>query len=66
MPEAGFIKIAHFVDARMIPTHVARLLPIGIWTSKCGDLEDIEHDLSDVCGPPLNYGDVACYMKKPV
>jgi len=64
-PEVGFIKIALFVDVRTIPTHAARLLPTGRWTSKCGDLEDIEHDLTEVCGPPLNYGDIACYMKKP-
>lgn len=63
--EAGFIKIALFVDAHTIPTHAARLLPNGKWTSKCGNWEDIEHDLTEVCRSPLNYGSIACYMKKP-
>ncbi|MBI5237788.1 MAG: hypothetical protein HY887_05125 [Deltaproteobacteria bacterium] len=63
--EAGFTKIALFVNAFTFPTHAARLLPTGRWTSKCGDKEDIEHDLIEVCGPPFNYGNIACYMKKP-
>ncbi len=49
----------------IIVTHAARLLPKGKWTSKCCMWEDIEHDLTEVCGPPLNYGAIACYMKKP-
>jgi hypothetical protein len=59
----GFIKIAMFVDANGIPTHAVRLLPNGKWTSKCGTLEDIEHDLTALCGQW--YGNVYCYMKKP-
>jgi len=27
------------------PTHVARQFPNGRWTSKIGELEDIEHEL---------------------
>lgn len=59
----GFIKIAIFVDNNHIPTHAARQLPNGKWTSKCGTLEDIEHDLTGLCGQW--YGNVCCYMKKP-
>lgn len=62
--EDGFIKVALFINTQNIPTHAARLLPNGRWTSKCGHLEDIEHELTEVCGPPLSYGNIACYMKK--
>lgn len=33
-----------------IPSHAARQLPNGRWTSKCGQAEDIEHDLRDLEG----------------
>lgn len=61
--EEGLSKIALFVDAKGIPTHAARLLPSARWTSKCGTLEDIEHELNALCGQL--YGHVHCYMKKP-
>ena len=63
--EDNIIKIALYVDAQGNPTHVARLLPNGKWTSKCGHLEDIEHELTELSGPPLSYGNIACCMKKP-
>jgi hypothetical protein len=48
--EAGWIKIALFgVGAR--PTHAARQLANGKWTSKLGAAEDIAHDLHDIEGP---------------
>jgi hypothetical protein len=59
--EAGYDKIAVFAhDA--IPTHAARQLPSGRWTSKLGLLEDIEHDLSDLEGHA--YGHIAFVMKR--
>ena len=45
--EAGFQKIAIFVDATDEPTHAARQLPDGRWTSKLGRLEDVEHHLRE-------------------
>jgi hypothetical protein len=33
-----------------IPQHAARELPSGQWTSKCGELEDIAHELSALEG----------------
>lgn len=33
-----------------LPTHMARQLPSGLWTSKCGGLEDIQHTLEGLCG----------------
>src|SRR5262245_26433492 len=32
--ESGFEKVALFADAAGIPTHAARQLPNGLWTSK--------------------------------
>lgn len=40
--ETGFTKVAIFAN-ELGPTHVARQLPSGVWTSKLGRLEDIEH-----------------------
>lgn len=34
-----------------IPTHVARQLPNGKWTSKLGNVEDLEHTLEALEGP---------------
>jgi hypothetical protein len=41
--EANFERVAFYVDSQGIPTHAARQLPSGAWTSKLGTLEDIEH-----------------------
>ena len=61
--EGGFEKVALFVkDGR--PTHMARQLPSGQWTSKCGPLEDIAHTLDGVEG--TRYGSVATVMKRPI
>lgn len=62
--ETGFQKIAIYVTLSKVPTHVARQLPDGKWTSKLGSLEDIEHNnLQSLAGQP-GYGEVACIMKK--
>jgi len=42
---------------------MARQLENGKWTSKLGELEDIEHDTLDVFDDS-DYGTVACIMKK--
>jgi hypothetical protein len=62
--EAGFEKIALFADAESTPTHAARQLPNGRWTSKLGALEDIEHDLHALSGD--EYGTVVQIMKRPL
>lgn len=64
--QEGFIKIAIFADEDGIPTHAARQLPNGIWTSKCGELEDIDHDLNALGGPEPAYGNIVRFMKKLV
>jgi hypothetical protein len=61
--EVGFQKIALFADASGIPTHAARQLMNGRWTSKLGQAEDIEHDLHDLEGDI--YGMVVVIMKRP-
>jgi hypothetical protein len=61
--EPGFEKVALFADARGVPTHAARQLPTGLWTSKLGTWEDIEHDLHALEGDI--YGTVALVLKRP-
>lgn len=61
--EAGFERIALFADAHGFPTHAARQLPNGRWTSKLGELEDIEHSLDDLTG--VEYGSVVQIMRRP-
>lgn len=64
--EEGFQKIAIYTDLSKIPKHVARQLPTGKWTSKLGQDEDIEHEnLQGLTGQP-GYGEVTCFMKRPV
>lgn len=61
--ESGFEKIALFADDN-VPEHAARQLPNGRWTSKLGELEDIEHGLHDLEG--VEYGKVVMLMKRPI
>ena len=61
-PEAGFEKIAIFVDEGGKPEHVARQLYSGSWTSKLGQSEDIEHELDALEGE--EYGRVGLIMKR--
>ena len=60
--EPNFERIALFADEQGTPTHVARQLPSGRWTSKLGKLEDIEHDLNDLVGS--TYGSVVQVLKR--
>src|SRR5258708_3906964 len=64
-PESGFEKLAIYAHDDGIPTHMARQLPSGIWVSKCGGLEDIEHEtLEALVGPPKAYGSVVQFLKR--
>jgi hypothetical protein len=63
-PELGLERIALFADNEGVPTHAARQLPNGRWTSKLGELEDIEHALHDLEG--VEYGAVVVIMKRPL
>src|SRR6266446_484875 len=44
-PETGYEKVALYATADSQPTHMARQLPDGRWTSKPGEQMDIEHEL---------------------
>lgn len=58
-------KIAIFVDADGLPTHVARQLADGTWTSKLGSWQDIEHQqLEALAGFASLYGEVALIMQR--
>lgn len=61
--EEGFEKVALYTRDGA-PTHAARQLPDGYWTSKMGNDADISHKLMGVCGKV--YGDVAKYLRRPL
>src|ERR1700739_3378171 len=62
--ELGFEKIALYT-LNGIPTHAARQLPDGRWTSKLGPYEDIEHvNLECLQGPC--YGRIAVFLKRAI
>lgn len=61
LKERGFTKIALFAKDN-VPTHAARQLPNGLWTSKLGILEDVEHSLFAISDGI--YGSVALILKK--
>jgi len=61
-PEPTLDKIAVYVrDGE--PTHAARLLPSGMWTSKLGAEDDIEHTLDGLDG--REYGSAAVFLSRP-
>jgi hypothetical protein len=55
----GFELIALFAKNGQ-PTHAARKLPNGLWTSKLGFQDDIEHELTAIEGDA--YGQVALFL----
>ncbi len=59
--EAGYERIAWFAPADGRPTHAARELPSGLWTSKLGTAEDTEHGLGELEG--ALHGSVVLVMK---
>jgi hypothetical protein len=61
-PEPGYEKVALFATAASLPTHAARQLESGPWTSKLGQLECIEHALRALEG--TEYGSVVLVMKR--
>ena len=60
--EPTFDKVALYVDEVGVPTHAARQLPNGRWTSKLGTYVDIEHTLAGLEGPA--YGTVAAFLRR--
>jgi len=62
--ENGFEKVAIYTDSNQEPTHAARLLPSGLWTSKMGRGEDIEHKTLNVV-EGKRYGTATAFLKRP-
>ena len=61
--ETGIEKVAFFVKPDGVPGHVAIQRENGMWRSKLGNWEDIEHNLRDLeC---TMYGTVQAYMQRP-
>lgn len=61
--EKGFEKVAIYVSSDGKPTHAARQLPDGKWTSKLGTREDIQHK-SLKCLEGSRYGEVAAILRR--
>lgn len=59
--ERNYEKIAIFAK-NSIPTHVARQLDSGMWTSKLGQNVDIEHNLYDLS--ESDYGQVVRILRR--
>lgn len=58
----GTEKIAVYVNSRNVPTHAARQLPSGEWTSKLGRCHDITHTLAGL--EDNFYGSVGFFMQR--
>jgi hypothetical protein len=65
--EAGYEKIVIYAYADATFAHAAKLNADGSWSSKLGKIEDIQHDnLTCLEGSRPAYGQVRCYMKRPI
>ncbi|HEY1245738.1 MAG TPA: hypothetical protein VGF29_13015 [Hyphomicrobiaceae bacterium] len=65
--EDGYEKIALYAvrdEGIDVPTHAARQLADGRWTSKMGRAEDIEHNTLDAVVCPV-YGAPVRYLRRP-
>ena len=62
--EPEYEKVAiYMLDDK--PTHAARQLPSGKWTSKLGLDIDIEHEAPEVLNGPI-YGSASIFMKRKI
>ena len=62
--EIGIEKVAIFADEDLLPTHAARQLEDGTWTSKLGEEEDIMHVRLDHVSGRI-YGLPVLVMRRP-
>jgi hypothetical protein len=61
--ERGFEKVAIYANAKLVPTHAARQVPNGEWTSKLGLHIDIRHaDPNALIG--RDYGAPVRFMRR--
>jgi hypothetical protein len=63
--EPGYEKVALYVDAQDVPTHMARQLPGGIWVSKLGKSWDILHQ-TEKGVEGARYGSAVLVMRRPI
>ena len=67
--EIGYEKVAIFavrdMGGSLTPTHAAKQLRDGSWSSKLGDFEDIEHPALDAVNGPT-YGTAVRFVRRPV
>lgn len=63
-PQPDVEKVVLYVDASGTPTHMARQLATGEWTSKLGPQFDISHASPEVVSAG-EYGSVAVFMARP-
>jgi hypothetical protein len=61
--QKSYEKIALYADTNG-PTHAAKQLSNGQWTSKCGQNVDIEHELRELEGPC--YGRIVMFFRRPI
>jgi|ERR1700677_1055722 hypothetical protein len=61
--EAGYEKVVFYSDDNGVPTHFARQLSNGKWTSKIGAYNDIEHDTLE-CLISETYGKPGIVLKR--
>lgn len=61
--ENGFDKVVLYLDCNNLPTHMARQLPDGTWTSKLGQSIDINHFTVDAISGPA-YGQAAVFLSR--
>jgi hypothetical protein len=62
--EAGYAKIVLYVNDNNQFLHVAKQLPSGKWSSKCGGESDITHSSPELL-EGNTYGQVWKYMRRP-
>lgn len=63
--EAGFEKIALYVDESGEPLHASHQSESGTWTSKLGGANDIEHGSPEAVETPF-FGRPLYYLRRPV
>jgi hypothetical protein len=61
--ENGFEKVAIF-EKNNTPTHAAKQLPDGLWSSKLGPFFDATHTLN--CTDGGEYGQATVFMRRPL
>jgi len=62
--EVEFEKVAIYGTSESIPTHAARQLPDGTWTSKLGQNVDVSHSIFSMSDG--DYGNVLIYLKREI